>query len=384
MNPLRIAFFGSSLVSAYWNGAATYYRGIIRALALKGHRITFFEPDIYDRQAHRDIADPPWARIVVYNGHDERAVWNALEQACDADILVKASGIGEFDSLLERAVLQMKSRDTLAIFWDVDAPATLERLASDPEDAFRSLIPQYDCIFTYGGGAQVGDAYRRFGARHCEIVYNALDAETHFPVPPQEQFAADLSLLANRLPDREARVAEFFFHPAEKLPHAAFLLGGNGWSGRHLPRNVKYLGHVYTMQHNAFNCTPRAVLNVNRESMVRFGFSPPTRLFEAAGSAACIITDAWQGIDVFLEPGREVLVAHDGDEVADLLSSLTSERSRAIGEAACRRIRSQHTYEHRAAQIETLLTERFSSAKSLATSSSSASLSASKVNTCGS
>ena len=370
MNPLRIAFFGSSLVSAYWNGAATYYRGIIRALALKGHRITFFEPDIYDRQAHRDIADPPWATVVVYKGHDERAVWNALEQAYDADILVKASGIGEFDSLLDRAVLQMKSRDTLVIFWDGDAPATLERLASDPADAFRPLVPQYDYIFTDGGGALVVDTYQRFGARHCEVIYNALDTEAHFSVPPQEQFAADLSLLANRLPDREARIEEFFLRPAEKLPYAAFLLGGNGWISKHLPRNVKYLGHIYTMQHNAFNCTPRAVLNVTRESMVRFGFSPPTRLFEAAGSAACIITDAWQGIDAFLEPGREVLVARNGDEVADLLSSLTSERGRAVGEAACRRIRSQHTYEHRAAQIEGLLAERFPSAKSLPTSSS--------------
>jgi spore maturation protein CgeB len=353
--PIDIAFFGSSLVSAYWNGAATYYRGIIRALARRGHRITFYEPNAYGRQEHRDIADPPWARVVVYPGEGTEGVTRALETARTADLLVKASGIGVFDALLERAVLEIRRADALVAFWDVDAPATLDRMAQDPGDPFRTLIPKYDLVFTYGGGDPVVQAYQRLGARRCEPVYNALDPETHHPVPPDARFEADLGFLGNRLPDREERVNRFFLDAARARPQRRFVLGGSGWGDKPLPPNVDYVGHVYTRDHNAFNCTPRAVLNVNRESMARYGFSPPTRVFEAAGAGGCLITDVWEGIELFLEPGREVLVAADGAEVAEHLDQLGPGAGHAIGERARRRILAEHTYDHRAAQVEAVL-----------------------------
>ncbi len=355
MTGLRIAFFGSSLVSAYWNGAATYYRGIVRALAERGHRVTFFEPDAYERQAHRDMADPAWARIVVYPGTDEHAALAALAQAAGADLVVKASGIGVFDALLEREVLRLQRAGTLVAFWDVDAPATLDRMQRDPSDPFRSLIPQYDLVLTYGGGAPVVSAYEQFGARACVPIYNALDPTTHYPVPPEARFAGDLGFLGNRLPDREARVEEFFLAAATRLPHRRFLLGGNGWADKPVPPNVERLGHVYTHEHNAFNCSATAVLNINRESMARYGFSPPTRVFEAAGAGACLITDAWVGIEQFLMPDAEVLVAAGGEEVASHLEALTRERARRVGAAARRRIVAEHTYAHRALELERVL-----------------------------
>jgi spore maturation protein CgeB len=174
-------------------------------------------------------------------------------------------------------------------------------------------------------------------------------------VPPDPRFACDLALLANRLPDREARVEEFFLNVAARLPEKEFVLGGNGWAGKPFTTNIKYVNHVYTRDHNAFNSTPRAVLNVNRESMARYGFSPPTRIFEAAGAAACLITDAWEGIDMFLEPEREVLVASNGDDVAGHLQNLSSDRAKNIGDAARKRILSEHTYGHRALQLQQIL-----------------------------
>jgi len=186
-------------------------------------------------------------------------------------------------------------------------------------------------------------------------IYNALDPETHHPVPSDPAFAGDLDFLGNRLPDREARVEDFFLRAATAWPAGRFLLGGNGWGDKPLPPNVYYLGHVYTRAHNAFNCTPRAVLNIARESMARYGFSPATRVFEAAGAGACLITDAWTGIEMFFEPEREILVAHDGSEVADLVRGLRPERGRAIGAAALRHVLAEHTYAHRAAQVEALL-----------------------------
>jgi spore maturation protein CgeB len=356
-----IAFFGSSLVSAYWNGAATYYRGIIRALFGLGYDVTFYEPDAYDRQRHRDIDDPAWASVVVYAADEtsgEDGVRRALREARHADVIVKTSGVGVFDALLDEAILEVKAPHSQTIFWDVDAPATLDRLATDPHDAFHALVPRYDMILTYGGGEPVVRAYKAVGARLCIPVYNALDPATHFPVPPDQRFAADLGFLGNRLPDREARVEQFFFAAAKRSPESQFVLGGNGWADKPLPENVSYVGHVYTRDHNAFNCTPRAVLNISRDSMARFGFSPATRVFEAAGAGACLITDAWEGIEMFLEPGREVLVARDGNEVAALVELLDDERAEMIGRAARKRVYAEHTYAHRAAQLDVLLDEQ--------------------------
>jgi spore maturation protein CgeB len=352
---LDIAFFGSSLVSAFWNGAATYYRGIIRALAERGHRVTFYEPDAYGRQEHRDIPDPSWAEVVVYRGDSHNAALAAVRRAAGADFIVKASGVGVYDELLEAAVLELKKPNNIVAFWDVDAPATLDRVTHNPQDAFRPLIPRYDLILTYGGGAPVVEAYEQLGAAACVPIYNALDPHTHFPVPAEARFSSDLGFLGNRLPDREARVDEFFLGAARLLPQRTFLLGGSGWGDRNLPSNVKYAGHVYTKDHNAFNCTPKAVLNINRESMARYGFSPPTRVFEAAGAGACLITDAWVGLEEFLEPGEEALVAHDGAEVAAHVQSLDAARASRIGAAARARVLAEHTYSHRVAQLEQVL-----------------------------
>jgi spore maturation protein CgeB len=348
---LDVAFFGSSLVSASWNGAATYYRGVIRQLSLLGHRVTFYEPDAFERQQHRDIADPPWCRVVVYSGTDDRDVARVLDLARRADVVVKASGVGVWDDLLDAGVLRARRAGALAVYWDVDAPATLDRLNRHSEDPLRALVPRFDLVFTYGGGDPVVSGYLALGARRCIPIYNALDPETHFPVSPEARFEAELALLANRLPDREARIDEFFFRAAAALPRARFVLGGNGWADKAAPSNVVKLGHVYTADHNAFNASAMAVLNVARDSMAAAGWSPATRVFEAAGAGACVVTDAWPGVDAFLEPSREVLVAEDGEAVARIVRELTPERARAIGAAARARVLRDHTYAIRAREV---------------------------------
>jgi spore maturation protein CgeB len=216
-------------------------------------------------------------------------------------------------------------------------------------------MPSLDAVMTYGGGPPVVEAYERFGARRCIPIYNALDPTTHHPVPPEERFTADLSFLGNRLPDREARVEQFFLEPAALLPERRFLIGGNGWHDKAMTPNVRNVGHVYTRDHNAFNTSPLAVLNIARDSMATTGFSPATRVFEAAGAGACLITDAWVGLELFLKEGEEVLVARDGQDVAEHVRSLTPERARAIGEAARARILREHTYSRRGAEVDAIL-----------------------------
>jgi spore maturation protein CgeB len=350
---MRIAFYGSSLLSAYWNGAATYYRGMLRDLAGRGHQVTFYEPDAFDRQSHRDIDPPDWCKVVVYDA-TEAAARQVIAEAADADVVVKASGVGVFDDLLIQGVVAAARPEAVKVFWDVDAPATLAELRTDPDLPLRRVLPSLDLVLTYGGGPPVIAAYQALGARVCRPIYNALDATTHHPVAAEPRFSGDLNFLANRLPDREARVEEFFLKPALRLPERRFLLGGNGWGDKPMPANVRQVGHVGTRDHNAFNVSPLAVLNVARDSMADVGFSPATRVFEAAGAGACLITDAWEGIELFLEPDEEVLVARDGQEVAEQLAALTPERARAIGEAARRRVLAEHTYSRRAAEVDAL------------------------------
>lgn len=349
---LKIAFFGSSLISSYWNGSATYYRGILKALHKRGHSMTFYEPDAFDRPNHRDIENPEYARSVIFPSDEQSAV-EVITEAADADIIIKAGGVGVLDAFLEKNILDLQQEDRKIIFWDIDAPATLRNVKSLPDEPFRDLIPRYDAIFTHGGGLSVVEQYTKLGARKCVTIYNAVDQHTHYPVPPESRFDSDLSLLANRIPDREPRIHEFFYTPARLLPDHRFVLGGNGW-GENAPKlpNVSILGHVYTNEHNAFNCSARLVLNVNRQSMADVGWSPPTRVFEAAGAGSCLIIDKWEGIEEFLVPGKECLVAESGEEVARLVRNVTDDDARDIGAAALARVRRDHTYERRALDAE--------------------------------
>jgi spore maturation protein CgeB len=351
---MKIAFYGSSLLSSYWNGAATYYRGLLSDLARRGYSVTFYEPDAFDRQKHRDIEPPEWAEVKVYPATEE-AMRAVVAEAAKADVVVKASGVGVFDDELLEGVVAASRPDAIRIFWDVDAPATLAELRESPDHPLHRTMPALDLVLTYGGGPPVIAAYEGFGARRCIPVYNACDPTTHHPVPADDRFRADLSFLGNRLPDREARVEQFFLEPASRLPDRSFLIGGNGWETKGMPSNVRHIGHVYTRDHNAFNTSPLAVLNIARDSMATTGYSPATRVFEAAGAGACLITDAWIGLELFLKDGEEVLVARDGKDVADHVEALTPERARAIGDAARARIMAEHTYTRRGAEVDAIL-----------------------------
>jgi spore maturation protein CgeB len=352
---MRLTFFGSSLVSSYWNGAATYYRGLLRALHELGHDITFCEPDAYGRQEKRDLAeDPPYARVVVYRGEEERD--RLLDEAfAGSDWVVKCSGVGVWDSELEAALADRSGGRARTAFLDVDAPVTLARIAADEADAFRACIPRFDHVFTYGGGPPVVEEYTRWGARACTPIYNALDPQEHRPVLHRREPEYDLLFMGNRLPDREARVEAFFFEAARLVPAARFALGGEGWGSKKMPPNVDYLGHVPTARHNELNASARLVLNVHRESMVENGWSPATRMFEAAGAASCQVTDAWTGIEDFFSPGEEILVAEDAHGVARYVREIATVVARDIGEAARRRALKHHTYAQRARLMDSLL-----------------------------
>jgi spore maturation protein CgeB len=382
---MQLTFFGSSLVSSYWNGAATYYRGLLRALERRGHRITFCEPDAYGRQQNRDLAeDPAYARVVVYRSEEERD--RLVQQAfAESDWVIKCSGVGVWDAELEQAVAQRSGGRVATAYLDVDAPATLARVAADESDPFRACIPRYDRVLTYGGGPPIVEKYRRWGAQACTPIYNALDPDEHRPLERSGEPEFDALFMGNRLPDREQRVEEFFLRAASLCPDARFALGGEGWGDKPMPGNIAYLGHIPTARHNEVNASARLVLNVHRESMVENGWSPATRMFEAAGAACCQITDSWRGIEDFFVPAAlsdtgffvpaalsdtgffvpaapdgaaadaEILVADNAEDVAHFVRTVDTRRARAIGAAARRRALQQHTYEQRAELLDRIL-----------------------------
>jgi spore maturation protein CgeB len=349
---MKIFVFGSSLTSSYWNGAATYYRGIYKNLHALGHRITFAEPDIYSRQQHRDVAEINYADVLVYNSPAD--IERMLSEACSADLVIKHSGVGADDERLEREVLNCRHAHTRVVFWDVDAPATLARVEENLGDPFRQLIPQYDFIFTYGGGSAIVEHYIRLGARNCHPIYNALDPDTHHPVSADPALTCDLVFVGHRLPDRERRVDNFFLAAADLAAERSFVLGGEGWNSKKLPPNVRRIAHVPTESHNRVNCSARMVLNINRDSMAHTGFSPPTRIFEAAGAGACLITDAWPGIDSFFDVGREILVASSASDIVQILRSVSTDNATQIGAAMRSRALRDHTYWLRAQQVDSI------------------------------
>jgi spore maturation protein CgeB len=349
---MNVFVFGSSIASCYWNGAATYYRGIYKHLHALGNHITFAEPDAYGRQQKLDDGIRDYVDVLVYDRDD---LEDLLQRASTSDLVIKHSGVGLDDDLLEKEVLRCRSDRTRVAFWDVDAPATLSRVDSDPDDPFRRLIPEYDLIFTYGGGDGVVQHYLGFGARNCHPIYNGIDPETHHPVPPDDRFRCDLVFVGNRLPDRERRVEEFFLRAAELSPNSSFILGGEGWAGKRLPSNVRWIGHVSTGDHNRLNCSARMVLNINRDSMADAGFSPPTRIFEAAGAGACLITDSWDGISEFFAPDKEILIASGAEDIVAYLSSIGAQQASIIGERMRRRALRDHTYAQRSAQVQAVL-----------------------------
>ncbi|MGH9534106.1 MAG: CgeB family protein [Terriglobales bacterium] len=352
---MKIFVFGSSLLSCYWNGAATYYRGIYKGLHALGHAITFAEPDIYGRQEHRDEeAECGYAAVRVYR--DRTQLDALLADAAGTDLIIKHSGIGADDDYLAAAVLAAGAPGGARVaYWDVDAPATLAEIAGQERHPLRALLPRFDYVFTYGGGEAVVRRFVQLGARNCHPIYNGFDPETHHPVPAAAEFTCDLAFVGHRLPDREARVEEFFLRPAARLPEHRFLLAGAGWENRPLPANVRYAGHAPSRWHNAINSSSRLVLNVNRNSMAACGFSPPTRIFEAAAAGACVVTDAWEGVDAFFTPGREILVAEAGSGVLAYVREVGLETAAEIGRRMRQRALADHTYTRRAHAVDAIL-----------------------------
>jgi spore maturation protein CgeB len=349
---MKLVIFGLTVSSSWGNGHATLWRGLLRALGRRGCRTTFFERDVPYYAAHRDLTTPQGAELVLYGDWAEIAE-RARDEAASADVAIVTSYCPD-GRVASRLVCEAAR---LAVFYDMDTPITLARLAGGeavdylPQDG----LGAFDLVLSYTGGRALAELERRLGARRPRPLYGHVDPDCHCPAPPDERFAASLSYLGTYAADRQAALERLLVEPARLRPDLKFLIGGSGYP-EDFPwvDNIWFARHVAPPEHPAFFSSSALTLNVTRRDMAAFGWCPSGRLFEAAACGTPVISDWWEGLDAFFAPGREILVARTAE---DVLAALARDDIGEIAEAARTRALAEHSSDHRAGELLAMLDE---------------------------
>ncbi len=347
---MKIVIFGLSITSSWGNGHATTFRALARALHARGHRIIFFERDVEWYASNRDLPEPPFCDIVLFENW-KRVLQRVRKELCDADVAMVGSyfpdGYGAIEEMLE-------SRAQVKTFYDIDTPITMAKLrAGDAEYIKRSHIPGFDVYFSFTGGPTLRELALKFGAQTAVPLYCSFDPDKYCFAPPRREFACDFSYMGTYAPDRQPKIENMFCEPARRLPDRRFLIAGPQYPDTvRWPQNVRRMVHVDPQSHASFYSSSRLTLNVTRDEMVRAGYSPSVRLFEAAACGTAIVSDNWPGLDTFLEPGKEILLPRSIADVVSYIRDMDEAEIRLIGRSAQERVLAEHTSEQRALEFE--------------------------------
>ncbi len=349
---MKIVVFGLSISSSWGNGHATLWRGLFRAFAERGHQPLFFERDVVYYATHRDMSELPFGRLCLYREWDEVRE-TAERELVGADIGIVTSycpdGIAASELVLSSAL-------PVKCFYDLDTPITLDAVKAGkavPYIGERGLR-DFDLVLSYTGGNALTQLKERLGARRVAPLYGSVDPLVHRPVPPSwESF--DLSYLGTFAADRQKALDDFFLEPARRLPYRRFCLGGAQYA-QDFPwtPNIYFRRHLPPAEHPRFYCSSDLTLNVTRKAMREMGYCPSGRLFEAAACGVPILTDIWEGLEQFFDPGNEIITAQDTADAMDALAMSPGERSR-IARAARERTLAEHTAARRVEQFEQTL-----------------------------
>jgi spore maturation protein CgeB len=351
---MKLLFLGLTISSSWGNGHATTYRSLCRALAARGHRITFVEKDVSWYRDNRDLPNPPYCSLLLYDR------WAELRQALlrharEADAVVIGS---YFTDAVAAADLLFDAIPAPVLFYDIDTPVTIAALRERGRADYLvpGQIPQYRAYMSFTGGPLLREIERRYGAPFAAPLYCSVDPGMHRQTALDDEFICDLGYLGTYAPDRQTKLMRFLNDTAERLPDRRFLVAGPMYP-ESIPwaANVARMEHVPPPRHPAFYSSCRFTLNLTRQDMVAAGYSPSVRLFEAAACGAAMISDAWPGIDEFFRPGLEVLVPGDPGEVAGMLTGISDAEARRLGEAARARVLEHHTSAHRAQEFEAII-----------------------------
>ena len=345
---LRFVFLGLSITSSWGNGHATTYRGLTRELAKRGHEVIFLERDVPWYAANRDLPAPPLVRVHLYESiEDLRDRFTRL--VCESSAVIVGSyvpegvAVGLWVTELARGV---------TAFYDIDTPVTLRKLEScDYEYLSPALIPKYGLYLSFTGGPVLRLIERRYGASCAGALYCSADTDMYRPEIVPKRW--DMGFLGTYGADRQSALNELLIEPARSSGRARFVVAGPLYPDSVCwPPNVERIEHLAPAGHRRFYSSQRFALNVTRADMVRIGFSPSVRLFEAASCAVPIISDDWRGLNNVFRVGSEILVARNSAEVLRHLKTVPDEERIRIGERARARVLRQHTPAHRASELE--------------------------------
>lgn len=349
---MKLVIFGLTISSSWGNGHATLWRGLCGALAQRKHRVTFFERDVPYYSMHRDLEEIPGGRLIIYSDW-AAALEKARPELADADVAIVTSycpdGIGATALVLDAPVFR--------VFYDLDTPVTLERLDDGAPLSYIGPdgLAGFDLVLSYTGGAAATELQARLRARRVAPLYGSVDPTLHHRVGPLERYRADLSYVGTYAEDRQQSLSALFLEPARQLAGRRFLIAGAMYPpGFCWSDNIFFVQHISPPDHAALYSSARLALNVTRRAMARMGYCPSGRLFEAAACGTPILSDTWDGLENFFEPGREILLARTtADTVAAL--ELSDEALELIGRRARERALDQHTARARAIELENLL-----------------------------
>ncbi|MDP8993450.1 MAG: glycosyltransferase [Pseudomonadota bacterium] len=349
---MKLVVLGLSLSSSWGNGHATTYRALLQAFAARGHDVLFLERDVPWYAQNRDFADPPWCRLEFYA--DLNALARRQSEIAAADAVIVGSYVPQ--GVEVGRWVQRHARGVVA-FYDIDTPVTLAKLArGDFEYIAPELIPGYDLYLSFTGGPTLRHIERRWRAPAARALYCSVDAEAYPPLDLPEKW--HLSYLGTYSDDRQPALERLLIEPARRLPEMRFVVAGPQYpDGIDWPPNVERIDHVPPADHPRFYAASRFTLNVTRADMVKAGWSPSVRLFEAAACAVPVISDIWEGLDALFAPEREIVLAAGSDDVIHTLATTSGAQAAAIGEAARARVLAGHSAAQRAHELEQHLSE---------------------------
>jgi spore maturation protein CgeB len=345
---MRFVFLGLSITSSWGNGHATTYRGLVRELVRRGHRVLFLERDVPWYASSRDLPAPPFGETSLY-GSFEELVERFGREVREADVVVVGSYVPEGKRVGAWVTTHASG---VTAFYDIDTPITIRGVErGDCEYLSRDLVPRYDLYLSFTGGPVLRRLETHLGAARARPLYCAADPELYFPEVRETRW--DMGYLGTYSADRQETLDELFVQPARAWAEGRFMLAGAQYPGAlRWPSNVARTEHLAPPRHRAFYCEQRFALNVTRAEMARAGWSPSVRLFEAAACGTPIVSDPWPGLERFLRPGHEVLLARTRAEVLAILRDMPEQERLAVGRRARARILAEHTAAHRAEALE--------------------------------
>lgn len=350
---LNITILGLSITSSWGNGHATTFRGLVRELAKKGHTVTFLERDVPWYASNRDEPAPPYCKTILYSSLDElKELYNNYIQ--DADLVVVGSYVPEGVAVGQYVV---DHANGVTAFYDIDTPVTLAKLErEDYEYLHPDLIAQYDMYLSFTGGPTLQRLEEVFGSPMARPFYCSFDPELYYPEAQPQKW--DLGYLGTYSDDRQPPLQKLMLDAASELKEGKFVVAGPQYPATiQWGQNVERIEHLPPAEHRAFYCSQRFTMNITRADMIRAGYSPSVRLFEAAACGTPIISDYWEGIETIFEPGKEILIAHTAQDTLHYLQNISEEERKKIGERARRKVMAQHTAAHRATELENYYNE---------------------------